>query len=131
MFQLQQMPPLIYGDSQTEARRLNDNYIHPNQYRLPTGYGSNLLPPSSACLIALEHLLNMDLACVHVSVLYVTTNGIRVALHHSCTSLCRYYACFSVTSVESCTADEFKSALPVLVCAQGVSGVIFLRANDR
>ncbi len=58
MFQLQQMPPFINGDSQTNARGLIGNYIHPNQYWLPTGKSTNVVPPNSACLIALELVLS-------------------------------------------------------------------------
>lgn len=64
VFQLQQMPPFIHGESDTKARGLNDNYIHRNQYRLPTGKSSNVLLPSFSCLIALEHVLSTELAYV-------------------------------------------------------------------
>lgn len=57
----------VFGDSQTKARRLIDNYIHPNQFSFPTGKSSNILSRSYPCLIALEPVLSIAYSWVVIA----------------------------------------------------------------
>lgn len=100
-FQLQQMPPFIYGDSQTNARRLSDIFILSNQYQPPTGKRSNVLPLvlhvwlHLVCVLKcawtvyclqlkkIQHLLHQYLWIFNLSLIVKHISGFAVKLKYS------------------------------------------------